>query len=418
MITLKIPYKASDEAKDEVKMMQKAQASVYHCAYNLSKDGLGQKEIRETLKSYNFAPEMDSWFIQSAIYRAMGQVKADKELGIAKRIFGGKKNFIRRMKGLITQEEFRENKLESIYLVGETPYRGNRKFNFASDWIVFKPNARTKLTLELPELRGKFLKYYNALLDKMYTDPQPITVTLDQSFIYLSFDESKLESVKQRQVIKGRYLGIDLNPNYIGVSFFNERKELLETKLYNLNQLTGKDYNPNKLKHEVREIANQINRLANHYRIEYKFVEDLSFKLGDKGKGKTFNRLTSNQFLINEFNRILSKQGKVLKVNVAYSSTIGNILYNEYPDPIAASIEIARRGIESRVVKGSGLFYPMLISKEILANRWKEALEWTFESWIELHQLLKTTGLKYRVDIPEMSMFRLFESKSSKVLVY
>ncbi len=192
----------------------------------------------------------------------------------------------------------------------------------------------------------------------------------------------------------------------------------METKLYNLSALTGKDYNPNKLKHEVREIANQINRLANHYRIEYKFVEDLSFKQGDRGKGKTFNRLTSNQFLINEFNRILSKQGKVLKVNAVYSSTIGNILHSEYPDPIAASIEIARRGIESRVVKGSGLFYPMLISKEILANRWKEALEWTFESWIELHQLLKTTGLKYRVDIPEMSMFRLFESKSSKVLVY
>lgn len=361
---------------------------------------------------------MDSWFTQSAIYRAMGQVKSDKELGVVKRIFGGKKNFIRRMKGLVTKEEFQENKLEPIYLVGEAPAKGNRKFNFASDFIIFKPNARTKLTLELPELRGKYIKYYNALLDKMYTDPQPITVTLDQNFIYLSFDESKLEMVKQRQVIKGRYLGIDLNPNYIGVSFYNERKELLETKLYNLSALTGKDYNPNKLKHEVREIANQINRLANHHRIEFKFVEDLSFKQGDKGKGKTFNRLTSNQFLINEFNRILSKQGKVLKVNAAYSSTIGNILNSEYPDPIAASMEIARRGIESRIVKGSGMFYPVLISKEILANRWKEALEWTYESWIELHQLLKTTGLKYRVDIPEMSMFRLFESKFSKVLVY
>jgi hypothetical protein len=418
MITLKIPYKASQEALDEIKMLQKAQASVYHCAYNLNNDGQGQKEIRETLKSYNFAPEMDSWFIQSAIYRAMGQVKADKALGVTKKIFGGKRNFIRRMKGLITKEEFQENKLESIYLVGEAPYKGNRKFNFASDCIVFKPNAKTKLTLELPELRGKYLKYYNALLDKMHDDPQAITVTLDQNFIYLAFDESKLESHKQRQVIKGRYLGIDLNPNYIGVSFYNERKELLETKLYNLSQLTGKVYNPNKLKHEVREIAHQINRLANHHRIEFKFVEDLSFKQGDKRKGRAFNRLTSNQFLINEFVRILSKQGKVLKVNAAYSSTIGNILHSEYPDPIAASMEIARRGIESRVVKGGGLFYPALISKETLANRWKEALEWTYGSWVELHNLLKETGMKYRVDVPEMSMFRLFESRASKVLVY
>lgn len=414
MITLKIPFTTSPEELEAIKMLQKQQASVYHCAYNLNKDGSSQKEIRETLKSYNFAPEMDSWFTQSAIYRALGAVKADKELGITKRIFGGKGLFIRRLKGLITKEEYQEKKLEPIYLVGEAPAKGNRKFNFASDVIVFKPNARTKIIMNLPTLRGKFLKQYNTLLDHL--GDRAVTVTLNQTHICLTFNEFKF--VKERQAIKGRYLGIDLNPNYIGVSFFDQNKNLLETKLYNLSELTGKSYNPNKLKHELRQIVHKINKLANHHRIEYKFVEDLSFKQGDNGNGKTFNRLTSNQFLINEFNRILSKSGKVLKVNAVYSSTIGNILYSEYPDPIAASMEIARRGIESRVVKGSCKFLPPIVSKENLHNRWKESVDWAFETWHELHELLKSTGVKYRVPIPDIGMFRLFESKHSKVLVY
>ena len=59
MITLKIPFTTSPEELESIKMLQKQQASVYHCVYNLNKGGSSQKEIRETLKSYNFAPEMD-----------------------------------------------------------------------------------------------------------------------------------------------------------------------------------------------------------------------------------------------------------------------------------------------------------------------------------------------------------------------
>lgn len=78
------------------------------------------------------------------------------------------------------------------------------------------------------------------------------------------------------------------------------------------------------------------------------FVEELKFDQGDKKKGKAYNRLTSNQFLFNEFIRMLTKFGNVKLVNAAYSSTIGNIVHHQYPDPVAASMEIARRGIECR----------------------------------------------------------------------
>jgi hypothetical protein len=420
MITIKLPFDASEDDIAQIMELQKSHAAVYHCAYNLWNSGLDQNGVRAELKQRSFDPRMDSWFVQSAVNRAQGQVKADKELGVINRIFGGKKLFQRRSKGLISREQYQELKLEPIYLVGESQPKGNRKFTFASDAIIFKPNRGTKIEIQLPELRGKYLKYYNALLDKMYDDPQPITVQLDQNFIYLTFDETKLKTTqpKSKPVIKGRYLGIDLNPNNIGVSFYDQNKQLLETRLYDLSQLTGKNYNADKLKHEVREIALEINRLANHYRIEYRFVEELSFKQGDKNKGKRFNRLTINQFLYTEFKRMLAKQGKVLEVNAAYSSTIGNIMHPDQPDPIAASMEIARRGIESRIVKGGGQFFPPIVNNEFLLNRWKEAAEWSYLTWKELHQILKETGLKYRVSLPSREMFRLFASKRSNVFVY
>jgi hypothetical protein len=115
---------------------------------------------------------------------------------------------------------------------------------------------------------------------------------------------------------------------------------------------------------------------------------------------------------------MLTKFGEVVKVNAAYSSTIGNIVHHECPDPIAASMEIARRGIESRVVKGSKKFYPPLVKKEVLERRWKDVLFPDFKTWIELHVFLKKTGMKYRVPIPDVGMFRLFSCRPSRVLVY
>jgi len=276
-----------------------------------------------------------------------------------------------------------------------------------------------KFELLLPNLHGFYSRDYSNLVEAAINKSIPITISLNKNCVLLSYEETKLANAKLKKVILGRYLGVDLNPNYIGVSLFNENKDLLNTKLYSLKDITGKECNPDKLKHEIREIAIDIGKTSKHYQIELLFVEDLQFKQGNSGLGKGFNRLTKNQFLITEFNRMLGKFGKVVKVNAAYSSTIGNIVHSNYPDPIAASMEIARRGIESRVVKGSLKFFPPMVSKEELQRRWKDVAIPDFNTWIELHGFLKETGMKYRVPIPskESGMFRLFSSTSSRVLV-
>lgn len=418
MKTFKLPYTTEDEEFFSVlQSYREVQSSVYRQVYKLLESKITEKEIRDVLKTRNLGVFTDSWFQQSAIYFAKGQYKADTELGVTGRIFGGKANFTRRLKGLISNEEYQKKRLEPLYIIGEASARGNRKVELRKDSILVKFSSKLHFELKLPNLRKKRLKEYLQLVISAQEKKLPVTFNITETYIHISFDESKLIQEKPKKIIKGRHIGIDVNPNYIGISVFNEHRHLLETKLYNLKELTGKNINHGKLKHETIEIGCDIGRLAKHYRVEYVFVEDLSFKQGDKGKGKWFNRLTQNQFLFNELFYTIRKYANVVEVNAAYSSTIGNVVNNTQPDPIAASMEVARRGIESRVVKSSGKFYPPLVSKEVFQNLWKKDEIPNFETWIEVHQWIKKTGVKYRVDIPDISMFRIFKSGKSKVLV-
>ena len=99
-----------------------------------------------------------------------------------------------------------------------------------------------------------------------------------------------------------------------------------------------------------------------------------------------------------------------IEVNPVYSSFIGN-LCNEAPDPIAASLEIARRAY-FKYIKGK--FYPELIDKTSLFNQWKESASWVYSSWKELFDIIKTAGVKYRRSLEsfDSEVFRLKSSKS------
>ena len=47
----------------------------------------------------------------------------------------------------------------------------------------------------------------------------PVTFRLKKDYVYLSYDETVVEKEKQfKDLFKNRVLGIDLNPNYFGIS--------------------------------------------------------------------------------------------------------------------------------------------------------------------------------------------------------
>ena len=152
------------------------------------------------------------------------------------------------------------------------------------------------------------------------------------------------------------------------------------------------------MKYETIQIAHEISKLVNVWKCKIVSIEDLCIKPSNKGKGKHFNRLCNNVWerglFVNKLNMLANINGfKLVKVNPAYSSVIGNIAYgNENtPDMIAASIEIGRRAYKKFE---KGWFYPEF-KVQYLNEQWKQTLG-TVEDWKDLFLKIKKFGLKYR----------------------
>jgi len=361
----------------------------------------------------------------------MGMAAADQELGVPTRVFGGKNNLRRRNLQLISKEEWRELRILPLYLTGEAPQRGNRKFNFNDDIITFKPNKDTKIPLELPNLRKNYQKLLSGAFILANDKKLAITITMTSEYICFSFDEYivkqylkgkpvvkptkiKPKQVKDHMPIKDRYAGIDMNPNYIGVSIY-DADVLVGTKMFSFKELTDKDSSAAKLLHETREVGHSIGKWLTYNQVDKLFIEELNFAQGSRNKGKDLNRLCINQWKRSSLTAILVKYFKLYEVNAAYTSTIGNIMERELPDPIAASSAIAKRGYRISILKNSQ-FYPALPSRAYMEDLWKETDIPEYKDWKELHNwVVKTSGLKYRVPIPSTGMFRIYASSASCV---
>lgn len=105
MITYKIPYK-SDYNFDE---LRKEYSSTVRYAYSRFLDGMNEKDIRLMFKlNFKGLKLSNSWLQQCGIREAKQIFKRFKS---DKVIFGGKFNYNQRLKGKITQEEYRKKKI-------------------------------------------------------------------------------------------------------------------------------------------------------------------------------------------------------------------------------------------------------------------------------------------------------------------
>jgi hypothetical protein len=89
--------------------------------------------------------------------------------------------------------------------------------------------------------------------------------------------------------------------------------------------------------------------------------------------------------------------------------------YNQYPDPVCASLEINRRG-QYKFQKDK--FYPKIPNVNVLNELWKQTLEKSFESWKEVSFWLKKSKMRYRIPLNENSESFSFKSPKSCVFVY
>lgn len=436
IITLKIKYNTSD--KDRLIALIKNYNSIFGLVYNyvFSNSKASTKEIIDYLKSKNNL-HLDVYFRNSAIYDAKSEIAKNKEHRI---IFGGKKLFLQRLKGLISKEDFQNKKLRPLNMVGASYNSGNCKFQIISEnEILFKPSRKEHFMLNLESVGRNYKKYLNKLIVLQDECKIPITYKLDLDYIYISFESSEILELKQTNRITDRVFAIDLNPNYVGYSVVDwkspDEYKVINSGLFSIKEMN--DYESslhlssdnlvkkkltNKRKYEVAVIAHSLCKLANHFKCSIFSLEDLNIKSSDKELGNRFNRLCNNQWNRNQLTNAVHKlcdcyNIKYLEVAANYSSFEGNLIFRKelLPDMCLSSIEIGRRGyefyhqyIEKDIDKKKNIIFNQSLKLLASINQSLEELNCTcnFKDLKELYCSLKKMRCNYRVPISDILKVR------------
>ena len=401
--------------------------SVVHFAYNRFHDDSSAKEkdVRSQVNQL-FKGKLNSWLLQCAIKEG----KSIQERNESKKgIFGGKSLYKRYLRGFICKEEFDKQRQLPISSQGEMLQNGNRMFDFHLDnqSLIFKVSRDKHIDIQLGHIHRNLQKELNKLNELCYDKKATVSIKLNNEYIWITYDEKLLcNSVKFNRLKDNRILGLDLNPNYIGLSVIEFDKEddfkVLHKQVFDLKELTDKNISKNKRQYEIIKICHTINNLVNYWKCKKLSIEELNIKSSDKGQGKNFNRLCNNVWdrsLISNKLLMLSNiySYELVEVNPVYSSFIGNLVYGDEttPDMVAASIEIARRGYKKYE---KNWFYPVF-NVDCLDERWKQTLTGV-RNWKDAFLQIKNSKVKYRVllnDIVQNAVFSKFNRKS-KVTIY
>lgn len=401
--------------------------SVVHFAYNRfhDDDTIKEKDVRSQVNQL-FKGKINSWLLQCAIKDG----KATQERHCSKKvIFGGKALYKRYLRKLISKEEFNKQRQLPLSSQGEMRQKGNRMFDFYFDnkLLVFKISKKKHVDIQLGRIHRKLQTELNILNELCYDKKATVSIRLNTDNIWITYDEKLLNNSMKFNCLKAnRVMGLDLNPNYIGLSVIEFDKDnnfkVLYKQVFDLKSLTDKNTPKNKRHYEIIKICHTINGLINYWKCKKLSIEELNIKSSDKGQGKNFNRLCNNVWdrtlLSNKLMMLSNVYGyELVKVNPAYSSFIGNLSYGDKttPDMVAASIEIARRGYKKYEKKW---FYPVF-NIECLDEQWKQTLTGA-KDWKKAFLKIKNSKVKYRVllnDIVQNAVFSKFNRKS-KVISY
>ena len=441
MITLKIKYSTTQDHLNIIKEYQRQYTICYKVIAKFISKGLTIKEIKEKLKTYKNVDLIlsNSWFMNCLFF----DVKClNKES-----VWFNKGLLLQRMKNLITAEEYKQKKHFRLCSNGEKDKKCNRFFKINEDLsVLFKPNAKTHLTLNLQSIGKNRIKILNKLYELQQTNNiLPITYYLDSNYIYMVYDETLVE-FKECKKIQNRIFAIDMNPNYIGYSVIDWKDtENLNFKIMDKGVVTLKSLNDkffslkgkgissnskvrinlcNKRTFECYEVAKYLVNLAKHFGCEIFAMEDLSIKSNDKGLGKKFNSLCNNLWNRNKLENNIQKRCnitgiKLQRVIANWSSVLGNTLYRNtnLPDMILSSIEISRRAqefslqyLKQQKEKQKNIIFPNLTEKvRKLLIQTMEVLDcnFQFEKVNDFcYSLKKNLGNKYRVPLEESRVFR------------
>ena len=421
MKTISFRFKYEDKHLQEVLLEDSRICSAMkRFVFNRLKEKKSKVEINAELKE-KF--KCNSYLRNSEIIDGSMAFDGFKKRNCDKLYFGQFKKF---QKGLITKEEYKDSRNTGIYSVGEANQKGNRLFkvDVQNEKIIYKRACKEHYDLIIDEkLNSKRKALLCKIQSLMEEKKTPITIRLKNDRIYLTYDEKIVEKEKQFKGLKSnRVLGVDLNPNYFGISIIefdnNNEFKILYKEAIDVSELQSES--KNKIHFEIYEINHHILNLCKNFKVSKLSVEDLKFKKNNKFWNKNLNRLCKNQFrysmVKSHLQTLCSTYGvELIEVNAAYSSIIGNFVHggDNTPDMVAASIEIARRAYKKFE---KGWFQPCFVSKQrlmqVLGNQWKEELGLGYQSWKGLSGEIKELKLKYRFQLlPQNAVFSKFHNK-------
>ena len=422
MKTIKLKIMNSIDLNYELKTYN----SVVHFAYNRFHDDISikEKDVRSQVNQL-FKGKLNSWLLQCAIKEGKSIQERNKSKKV---IFGGKSLYKRYLRGLIYKEEFDKQRQLPISSQGEMLQKGNRMFDFHLDnqSLVFKVSKKKHIDIQLGHIHRNLQKELNKLNELCYDKKATVSIKLNNDYIWITYDENILDcSMKFNGLKNNRILGLDMNPNYIGLSVIEFDKEddfkVLYKQVFDLKKLTDKNVSKNKRQYEIIQICHTINNLVNYWKCKKLSIEDLNIKSSDKGQGRNFNRLCNNVWdrtlVFNKLMMLSNIYGyELIKVNPVYSSFIGNLVYGNTttPDMVAASIEIARRAYKKYE---KNWFYPVF-DIDCLDERWKQTLAGV-KDWRNAFLKIKNSKVKYRVllnDTVQNAVFSKFNRKSTVVI--
>lgn len=366
------------------------------------------------------------------------------------------------------QNEYRESRLNNIYVLGEANYKGNRFFEFdlKNKTIYYKPKRGIKIEIKFSNYKchkEELLRIQELIDSKRIA----VTVNLNCNEIQLSVDDTifndykideksrseetekikelhldkdtekdlinkiyvkyyrELDNRKLKDKLSCRYMGVDLNPNHIGISILDLNKDntynIVYCRQFDLLNLSIKlpreaSHKERKKQNDTRKLAislvwKEIFRIFAYYKCGHFVLEELNLKNKDLDSREA-NRKINNLWHRTLTNHLIEKYSNklgiiILKINPVYSSLIGN-LYHEYSDPVNASIEICRRGLFQYK---KGYFYPP-INIGTISNTMSRINNVDLRDvlilkddmmWKEVYDAIKKSGLRYRANLNEVN---------------
>ena len=425
MKTISFRFKLNEELREVISEDSRICSAMRRYAFNRIMDRITSNvELNKLMKER---------FSCNSILRASARRNAFSLKPLEKKdekvYFGKYRKF---SKGLITKEEYRDSRNTGIFCEGEANEKGNRlfKIDLENGKIVYKRACKEHYDLvfaqRISEKRMQILKSLQLLMEEKKA---PVTVRVRNDTIYLTYDETVVEKEKRfKDLFGNRVLGIDLNPNFFGISIVEFDKDdnfrILHKEVVDLEKLQKQSRD--KIRFELSQINHHILKLCKCWHCGKLAIEDLKFRKNNKFWSRSLNRLCRNQFRFSlvktHLQTLCSVHGvELVEVNAAYSSVIGNFVHGSpaCPDMVAASIEIARRSYHKF---RKGWYQPSFVTKErvrqVLGNQWKEEPRSGRMTWKMLAGKIKESKLKYRFPLDPSNAVLRIPHKKSYTMVY